>query len=69
VPEVPGGRNDDFVDTLAHIGLGLNKLLKAPAAGRKKARPKHRHLRLDQAESERQRRKKSAQINLAGCNR
>jgi predicted phage terminase large subunit-like protein len=26
----PGGRNDDFVDTLAHIGLGLNKLQKAP---------------------------------------
>jgi predicted phage terminase large subunit-like protein len=26
----PQGRHDDFVDTLAHIGLGLDKLLRAP---------------------------------------
>jgi hypothetical protein len=32
----PGGRHDDFVDTLAHIGLGLDKLLKAPLERRKK---------------------------------
>ena len=26
----PGGKHDDFVDALAHIGLGLAKMLKAP---------------------------------------
>lgn len=26
----PNGRNDDFVDTLAHVGLGLERIIKAP---------------------------------------
>lgn len=33
----PGGKHDDFVDTLAHVGLGLEKLLKAPVKDEDKA--------------------------------
>ena len=27
----PGGKHDDFVDALAHVGMGLDKILRAPA--------------------------------------
>jgi predicted phage terminase large subunit-like protein len=36
----PQGRHDDFVDALAHIGLGLDKLVRAPIQQERKAGPK-----------------------------
>lgn len=36
----PGGRNDDFVDALAHIGMGLARMVRAPVETEKKNAPK-----------------------------
>lgn len=36
----PQGRHDDFVDTLAHIGLGLDRIVRAPSEGQSAAAPK-----------------------------
>lgn len=36
----PQARNDDFVDTLAHIGLGLDKIIRAPIETQAASAPK-----------------------------
>lgn len=36
----PQGRHDDFVDTLAHIGLGLDRIIRAPLETEKRNGPK-----------------------------
>lgn len=36
----PQGRHDDFVDTLAHIGLGLDKIIRAPLSSVPTNKPK-----------------------------
>ena len=36
----PQGRHDDFVDTIAHIGLGLDRIARAPVQTERKAGPR-----------------------------
>jgi predicted phage terminase large subunit-like protein len=62
----PGGRNDDFVDALAHVGLGLHKLLKAPAEAEKKQGPKVGTFGWVKAEGNAERAQQKLQLNLGG---
>jgi predicted phage terminase large subunit-like protein len=62
----PGGRNDDFVDALAHIGLLLNKLLKAPVETVKDTGPKVGTFGWIKEETKRQERQDRIRLNLAG---
>jgi predicted phage terminase large subunit-like protein len=62
----PGGRNDDFVDALAHIGLGLHRLLKAPVDPEKKPAPARGTFGWVKAEAAAAKKAERIKLNLAG---
>jgi predicted phage terminase large subunit-like protein len=62
----PGGRHDDFVDALAHIGLGLDKLLRAPVLSERKTGPKVGTFGWIKEADKKRRREDRRKISLAG---
>lgn len=62
----PSGKNDDFVDTLAHIGLGLDKLTRAPIESVRQSGPKVGTMGWVKAASEEKKRADKLILNLAG---
>lgn len=62
----PQGRHDDFVDTLAHIGLGLDKLLRAPAEQIQTHGPKVGTFGWVKQASESRKKVEKLKLNLAG---
>lgn len=62
----PGGRHDDFVDALAHIGLGLDKIIAPPAELEKRPGPQWGTLGWVKADQKRAEEKKRLQFSLGG---
>jgi predicted phage terminase large subunit-like protein len=62
----PGGRHDDFVDALAHIGLGLEKMLRAPTPQDVPKGPKVGTFGWVKKASEQQRKAERRRVILAG---
>lgn len=62
----PGGRNDDFVDALAHIGLGLDKLIRAPIPQERQTGPKVGTMGWVKQASDERRKQEKLKLNLAG---
>lgn len=62
----PQGRHDDFVDTLAHIGLGLDRIIRAPIEQERKDKPKVGTMGWIKAAGKLEREKKQQLITLGG---
>jgi len=62
----PGGRHDDFVDALAHIGLGLDKLLRAPVQQDRPTGPRVGTMGWVKQASAARERHERLKLNLAG---
>lgn len=62
----PMGRNDDFVDTIAHVGMGLDIIIKAPVEQPKKKGPAVGTMGWVKAQTKMQERQERRRINLGG---
>lgn len=62
----PGGRHDDFVDTLAHIGLGLDRIIDAPGEKEKTDAPKVGTFGWVKAQSQQQEKRRKLMFALGG---
>lgn len=62
----PSGRHDDFVDALAHIGLGLDRLLSAPMQTERRKGPRVGTMGWIKEASNARRKDEARRINLAG---
>jgi hypothetical protein len=60
----PAGKHDDFVDTIAYIGMGLGRMTAATAPSRKKASPASGTIGWVLARSKAQQREKA---NMRAC--
>ena len=62
----PNGKNDDFVDALAHVGLGLDRILRAPSEGVVVGAPKVGTMGWLKAASKAETERKKLIMNLGG---
>lgn len=62
----PQGRHDDFVDTLAHIGLGLDRIVRAPVETEKKKGPAVGTMGWVKAASKQRADQAKIQLNMGG---